>query len=88
MLALHERKQTLAEEILSDSAEATRLDPQALLALGPVESLSARTCAQINLVTGHSVGDATQRAGASAASSELIVDALISKYGGQHARRR
>jgi SNF2 family DNA or RNA helicase len=33
VLALHERKQTLAEEILSDSAEVTRLDPSALLAL-------------------------------------------------------
>ena len=33
VLSLHERKQALAEEILSDSAEATRLDPHALLAL-------------------------------------------------------
>jgi SNF2 family DNA or RNA helicase len=33
VLSLHERKQSLAEEILSDSAELTRLDPDALLAL-------------------------------------------------------
>lgn len=33
VLALHDRKQALAEELLRDSAEATRLDPQALMAL-------------------------------------------------------
>jgi SNF2 family DNA or RNA helicase len=33
VLALHDRKQTLAEELLSDSAEVTRLDPDTLMAL-------------------------------------------------------
>ncbi|MEY4581959.1 MAG: hypothetical protein RL701_6662, partial [Pseudomonadota bacterium] len=33
VLALHDRKQALAEELLSGSSEATRLDPRALLAL-------------------------------------------------------
>jgi hypothetical protein len=33
VLALHQRKQALAEELLRESADATRLDPQALMAL-------------------------------------------------------
>jgi SNF2 family DNA or RNA helicase len=33
VLALHEKKRDLAENVLSDSAEAARLDPKALLAL-------------------------------------------------------
>lgn len=33
VLALHGRKQSLAEELLRDTAEAVRLDPRALMSL-------------------------------------------------------